>query len=339
MNRLHTLLAFALPLAAALFAGGCSPRIEVGIGGFPERDLRPAVVLADRAHGSNRVALIDVRGLIVDASKPNLLGPNVNPVDRFTTQLALAEADPRVRAVIVRIASPGGTVTGSDIMYQELRHFAQASRKPVVASLGEIAASGGYYLAIASDHIIAEPTTVTGSIGVIMPTFNFSEGLGRIGVRSRAVKSGRNKDLANPFEPAREDHYAVLQGLVDGYAERFRGLVRERRSMSAEAFATATDGRVFSGDQARDLGLVDEVGGIREAFAAAKRLAGIKGAELVKYSDKHNPAQSAYTLAQAPGGEPPSGGVSLRLDIGGPASALLAEETSGLFYLWMPSLE
>jgi protease-4 len=339
MKRFHSALTFIVLAVLSLGCVSCSPRIEVGIGGFPERDLKPAVVLSDKAPGGNRVALIDVRGLIVDASKPNLLGPNVNPVDRFTAQLALAEEDPKVKAVIVRIASPGGTVTGSDIMYEELRRFAEVSQKPVVASLGEIAASGGYYLAIASDHIIAEPTTVTGSIGVIMPTFNFSEGLGKIGIRSRAVKSGRNKDLANPFEPERDAHYAVLQELVDEYAARFRSLVRERRSMSDESFATATDGRVFSGEQARVLGLVDEVGGIRDAFAAAKRLAGLKGAELVKYSAKNNPAQTAYTLAQAPGAEPPSSGVSLRLDLGGPGAGLLAEETSGLYYLWMPSLE
>lgn len=334
MKLLHASVCVAVGLLAA-----CSPRIEVGIGGFPERDLRPAVVLEDPSPGSDRVALIDVRGLIVDASKPNLLGPNVNPVDRFATHLTLAEKDPHVRAVIIRIASPGGTVTGSDIMYQELRRFAQTTRKPVVASLGEIAASGGYYLAIGSDHIIAEPTSVTGSIGVIMPTFNFSEGLGKIGVRSRAIKSGRNKDLANPFEPEREAHYAVLQELVDQYAARFRALVRERRGMSEEAFATATDGRVFSGEQALALGLVDEVGGVRDAFAAAKRLAGLKGASLVKYSDKDNPARSAYTLAQTPAGEPPSSGLSLRLDMAGPVSSLLAEETSGLYYLWMPALD
>ena len=330
---------------ACLFAAvwtliaGCSPRIEVGIGGFPERDLRPSVVLADDAPGTDRIVLIDVRGLIVDASKPNLLGPNVNPVDRFTTHLALAEKDPRVRAVIVRIASPGGTVTGSDIMYHELRRFAATTRKPVVASLGEIAASGGYYLALASDHIIAEPTSLTGSIGVIMPTFNFSEGLGKIGIRSRAIKSGPNKDIANPFEPARESHYAVLQELVDEYAARFRALVRERRQLSDEAFTTATDGRVFSGEQALTLGLVDEVGGVREAFAAAKRLSGLKGASLVKYSDKHNPARSAYTLAQAPMSESPSGGVPMKLELKGPGWPLLAEETSGLYYLWMPALE
>jgi protease-4 len=340
LHAAFVLLVGVLTGAAGLSLPGCSPKIEVALGGFPERDLAPSVVLADPGAGAAKVAMIDVRGLIVDAHKPNIMGPNVNPVDRFMIHLAMAEQDPSVRAVIVRINSPGGTVTGSDIMYQELRRFAMATKKPVVASMGEIAASGGYYLALASDHLIAEPTSITGSIGVIMPTFNFSEGLDKIGIKSRSVKSGRNKDMANPFEPMREGHFDVLQTIVDGYAARFRGMVRERRQIEDSRFEEATDGRVFSGEQALELGLIDEVGGVREAFAAAKRLAGLRAASLVKFSDKDDPARSAYALAQVPTpGSNPSTGVSLRMDFHAPLAGIPAEETSGMFYLWMPALE
>jgi protease-4 len=297
-------------------------------------------VLTDKDPGQARIALIDVRGLLIDARKPSLLGEGSNPVDRFIQHLALAEADNDVKAVVVRINSPGGTVTSSDIMHRELRRFMERSKKPVVVSLGEIAASGGYYLAIASDHIIAEPTTVTGSIGVIMPTFNFSEGLNKIGIRSKSVKSAANKDMANPFEPIRDGQYEVLQGLVDEFFARFKALVLERRTIDPANVATVTDGRVFTGQQALKLGLVDELGGVREAFHTAKKLASLDRAAMVKYSGTGNPARTAYSLSETPAAAQSQGpGMTLRMDMGGPLADVAPSETSGLYYLWMPAIE
>jgi protease-4 len=336
MNR-PRLAVLATLLLISLGLLGCSPKVQVDIGRGPERKLVATSLFADPGAGKAKVAIIDVRGLLADAERFDLLGQGINPVDRFVTLLDIAAKDDEVAAIIIRITSPGGTVTASDIMHRELRHFSQTSHKPVVASLGEIAASGGYYLALASDRIVAEPTSITGSIGVIFPTVNFSEGLERIGIRSRSVKSAANKDLANPLEPMRDSQYAILQGLVDQYFARFKGLVLERRPhIKPEDVASCTDGRVFSGEQAVSLGLADEVGGIRESFNAAKQLAGLRAATLVKYADQDHPARSAYSLTQTPAAAAPQPGINVHLDLPGLTGAPAASETSGVYYLWLP---
>lgn len=331
----------AFVLLLTLLLGACTPRVEIGIGEFPERNLKPATVLADHNAGSLRVALIDVKGLILDGDKPSLLGAGSNPVDRFTARLSMAANDPSVRAVVIRISSPGGTVTGSDIMYHELRAFAESTRKPVVVSMGEIATSGGYYLALAADHILAEPTSITGSIGVIMPTFNFSEGMRKIGISSRSVKSAPNKDVGNPFEPMKEGHYEILQGLVDEYYARFRALVLARRTLDPAKVDMITDGRIFSGQQALDLHLIDQLGGIREAFTKAKELAHLERATLIKYADENSPARTPYALAPTtPANTDNSPSLmSFRMDVNGPLSGIFATETAGVYYLWWAGME
>jgi protease IV len=333
---MNTVFRWALVLVPTLTSlAACTPKVQVDIG-QQERSLAPTPVFADPG-AKRKIALIDVRGLLVDANRFDLLGAGINPVDRFVAQLGLAENDDNVKAIIVRITSPGGTVTASDIMHQELIRFREVSGKPVVASLGEVAASGGYYLAIGADRIVAEPTSITGSIGVIMPTLNLSEGLGRIGIHSRSIKSGANKDLANPLEPIRDAHYEVLQGLVDEYYARFRGLVVTRRPGIQEAdLDAATDGRVFSGARAVSLGLADEVGGVREAFNAAKQLAGLDAAALVKYADPSRPARSAYTVSPTDAPRA-SSGPGISVELGSLFSLSGAGETSGVYYLWMPA--
>jgi protease-4 len=323
-------------LLAAVSLTACSPKIQIGIGA-DDYILKETLVFSDTAPANNKIVMIDVRGMITDSARSGLLGPGANPVDRFVAELNLAERDKSVKAVIVRISSPGGTVTGSDIMYTELRRFAEQSKKPIVASMGEVAASGGYYLAIGADHIVAQPTTITGSIGVIMPTINFSSGLNRIGIESRAIKSGPNKDMANPLEPMRDSQYAVLQAMVDDFYARFKGLVVERRrNLTADNVAMATDGRVFTGMQAEKLGLVDELGGVRESFAAAKRLAGIPGASLIKYGDPSRPARTAYADSSLPPASHAGTEVNvLKLDLNHPGAVT---DTSGFYYLWQPMI-
>jgi protease-4 len=254
--------------------------------------LVETTVEADRNYGENKVALIDVRGLIAERTEAGLFSNGSSSVDELACRLKRAELDPQVKAVILRINSPGGTVTASDMMYREVRRFEEETKKPVIASFGEVAASGGYYLGLSADRIIAEPTSITGSIGVIIPTVNFSEGLARIGITSRSVKSGKNKDLGNPLEPAREEHFAVLQTTVDEFYAGFKALVVERRGRAAgEGMTTLdraqlddlTDGRIVTGARAVAVGLADQTGGIRDAFRVAKSMAKIERARLVKY--------------------------------------------------------
>ncbi len=331
----------ALPAlaAAVLLLPGCgSPRLNFSVS-FDRPGIKEAKVIDGPSDA--KVAMIDVRGTLADAKSSTLLGEGDNPVDRFAAELDRASKDHNVKALLVRINSPGGTVAASDTMYRELRRFADTTKKPVVASLGEVAASGGYYLALAADRVVAEPSTITGSIGVIFPTLNVADGLNRLGIRSRAITSGANKDLANPLEPPREQHYAIIKGTVDEFYGQFKGLVVARRpSLKPEDVPGATDGRVFTGAHAVAIGLADETGGVREAFETAKGLAGLKKARLVKYVGSGEAAQSIYAHASPPGARHASNQPTqlnlIQLNLAG--AVLDDRARSGFYYLWAPEL-
>jgi protease-4 len=293
--------------------------------------------------GTAKVAEIDVRGLIVDSPRSGWLGDSSNPVDDLVARLEKASKDPQVRAVLLRINSPGGGVAASETMYREVRRFRETTGKPVVVSMSEVAASGGYYLSLAGDESFAQPTTITGSIGVIMPTFNFSGAMNRWGIMSRSIKSADNKDLANPFEPIRDSQYAVLQGLVDEFYGEFKSVVvarRGNRGLDMSRLPELTDGRVVTGVEAVKAGLVDHEGGLREAFERAKQLAGAQGASLIKYhSETVGAPRSAYAAAENPSPrESGSGDINLlKLDVG--ESMLgLPRAGGGFYYLWAPGL-
>lgn len=305
-----------------------------------EDALTESVVLEDDAarHRAAKIALIDVTGLIIDARKPGLLSAGENPVAELAEALQKAGDDHRVHAVVLRINSPGGTVTASDVVYREVVRFRETTNKPVVILMADLAASGGYYLACAGDHIIAHPTSITGSIGVIIQTFNFSEGMRRVGIYADSITSGENKAIGSPFEPRQPEHRALLQGLVDEFYGSFLAIVTESRTqIRADDLSVVTDGRVVTGRRAYELGLVDEVGDLHDAFAAAKALADIPSAKLVKY---HRPLRHvASPYAVAPGGAPGAPGVGgtqinlLQLNLD--ANRLMG--TPGAYYLWDPA--
>lgn len=331
-------------LVAAGVLAGCQPAISVNVGlGGSGGKIREASV--GKGEGAEKIAIVEVRGLIQDGPRFDLLGEGANPVHEFVSALDLAARDDAVKAVVVRISSPGGTVAASETLYRALRGFAERTGKPVVISMGEVAASGGYYLALAGDEVVAQPTTITGSIGVIFPTLNASEGLAKIGVRSRSVTSGPNKDLVNPLEPVREGHMAIVQGLVDDFYAGFKGLVLSRRRwVRAEDVARATDGRVFTGREALALGLVDRLGGLEEAIERAKERAGVPDARVVKYlSGAGRSVQSVYATAELtrglipPTASPQGAQVNLvQVNLGDFARSPGAVGTSGFYYLWWP---
>lgn len=326
------LSALARPLACSLLPfllTACQPKVAVNLGFGGGKIMEVAVLDSGE---SSKVAIIEVRGLIADFNRPTLLGPGINVVDRFVAELELARKDPAVKAVVLRLNSPGGTVTASDTMYRELRRFRDETSKPVVASMSEVAASGAYYLALGADTIYAQPTTITASIGVIFPTLNFSEGLAKIGVHSRSITSGPNKDIANPLEPMRDGQYAILQNMVNEYYATFKGLVMERRHLSPEVVDQATDGRIVTGKQAKAWGLVDENGGLREAFDEAKRRAGLDRARLVKYVEEGKPVQSPYAAASDSLPTIETNFVQINM----PELNALGLGASGAYYLWMP---
>ncbi len=344
-HRRFGLAAAALALA---LPAGCLPQrvvIDLKAGGA---ELKESTIIVDEgAAAAPKVALIEVSGLIAGVSVPGLFQPGPNPVDELVARLDMAARDRAVRAVVLRINSTGGTVTGSETMAREVRRFAESTGKPVVSSMGEVAASGGFFVAVAADRVVAEPTTVTGSIGVIMQTFNIEGTLKMIGASARAVTSGPNKDLASPFAPEREEQYAILQGMVDEFYGRFRAhVIRRRPSFDAAANDWALDGRVITGAEAERIHLVDETGGVREAFAAAKRLTDLPAARLVTYHadtrsprTPYSPTASAGARGEAgPGGTAGAGGereINL-LQINASAMWGGLPAAPGFYFLWVP---
>lgn len=318
---------------------GCTPdRIVIDLAPGDGRLGETSVLQDAGASGSSpKIALIDVSGLIASVSG-GMFASGGNPVDDLVARLDKAAKDTSVKGVIIRVNSPGGTVAASEMMYNEIRAFRDRTNKPVVISMAEIATSGGYYIALAGDRLIAQASSVTGSIGVLFQTFNFSEGMRRWGIESRAVVSRANKDLASPFEPPVDEHYAILQSLVDEFYAEFRGLVAQRRPLiDPSRMDMITDGRVFTGSQAKELGLVDEIGDVRDAFAAAKSLAKIDKAQLVKYHAQGRHPNSAYALGPA---------LESRLAAPGDRQINLVQlnlssnddGSSGFYYMWSPGL-
>ncbi|MHC5003996.1 MAG: signal peptide peptidase SppA, partial [Planctomycetota bacterium] len=302
-----------------------------------DNGLTETVVMADEGTGwgtsAAKVAMIDVTGLMADAETSGLLADNENPVALLSESLERARVDSSVSAVILRINSPGGTVTASDVMYRDVVRFRDETGKPVVVLMGEVAASGGYYLACAGDRVIAHPTSITGSIGVIIQTINVAEGMKRIGVRAESITSGPNKRMGSPLEPMPEEHRELLQGIVDEFYAGFRAVVVEARSgLSPGDLDWVTDGRVVTGNRAAEVGLVDATGDLHDAFASAKELASLPRARLVKYHRATQRVGSPYARTPAPPAAAQLNVLQLNLD-GGPL-----REGTGFYYLWDPSV-
>ncbi|BDW98239.1 MULTISPECIES: signal peptide peptidase SppA [Thalassospira] len=187
--------------------------------------------------------------------------------------LSAIEEDSDVVGVIVHINSPGGTMVGGETLFEALRRIGET--RPIVAEMGTVAASGGYMTAIAADHIIARRGTITGSIGVIFQSMNFNGTLEKLGVEPLTVKSGPLKAAPNPFEPVDDVAKSAMQGLISDMFDVFVEMVATRRDMSVETVTTLADGRVYTGQQAVANGLIDEIGGRREALRWLEEEAGI----------------------------------------------------------------
>ena len=227
----------------------------------------------------DKVGILEVRGVIA----------NVQPT---IEELAKFRRDGSIKAVVVRIESPGGGVSPSQELYEEIRRTAQ--EKPVVVSMGSVAASGGYYIACAAQKIYANPGTITGSIGVILQFTNFEELLKKIGFRMEVVKSGPYKDVGNPGREMTAEEKAYLQEMVDNVHQQFVRDVARGRRMKVEKVREVADGRIFTGEQAMELGLVDELGNLKDAINAAAKMAAIEGEPKIVYPEKEKKSVFDY---------------------------------------------
>ncbi len=215
-----------------------------------------------------KVGYITITGAITSSEKI------IDQIDSF-------KEDSSIKAIVLRVNSPGGGVSPSQEIHDEVK--AAAGVKPVVVSMGSVAASGGYYIAAPAQRILANPGTITGSIGVIMQFTNVEELLGKVGLKSQVVKSGKHKDIGSPVRPMSSTDREILQSLIDDVYTQFIQAVAESRKMDIEKVRELADGRIFTGRQAFEAGLVDELGGYRDAIRVAAALAGIKGKPKVVY--------------------------------------------------------
>lgn len=210
----------------------------------------------------DRVALVRIEGPIIDSK---------NVIDELKEHVK----DASVKAIVLRVDSPGGAVAPSQEIYEEVKRA--TSKKKVVVSMGSIAASGGYYISSPASRIVANPGTLTGSIGVIMEIPNVEGLMNKVGIKTEVIKSGRHKDIASIFRGVGKEERTILQGVLDDVHEQFIKAVAEGRKMPAEEATKLADGRIFTGKQALDSGLVDELGNLEDAITVAAKLSGIKG--------------------------------------------------------------
>ncbi len=228
-----------------------------------------------------RVAVIYVEGVIAGGRGAAGFWGDGGGADSVIRQIQSARDDAEVRAVVIRINSPGGSAPASQEVGEELKKL-RATGKIVVASMGDIAASGGYWIAALCDRIYANPGTITGSIGIYIPYANWEELFKKIGVHGEKIKSGPYKDMLSPERPMTEQERAILQEMVDDLYEQFVDVVAEGRKMNPTKVRQLADGRIYTGRQARALGLVDEMGTMEDAVNAAAKMAGIVGKPLTR---------------------------------------------------------
>jgi protease-4 len=283
-------------------AGFVSSLMHGRSGHYASRTAGPRLeeVLTEDNSSANKVATVDVDGIITSRSIDQ---SGYNMVDLIKAQLKRAEDDDRVKAVVLKVDSPGGEVLASDEIYHEIMDFQERTHKPVVASMQSLAASGGYYVSAPCRWIVANQLTLTGSIGVIMSAWNYRGLMDKVGVLPQTYKSGKFKDmLSGSRDPSQipPEEKAMLQHLIDETYARFKSVVQEGREQAHDKnkdgkdkgrslsndWEQFADGRVLSGTEAFKLGFVDELGGFQDAVARARKLAGITTANLIEYQQR-----------------------------------------------------
>jgi protease IV len=284
-------------LVCALLAAGC---ISINLPPSGKGPLEEKVV--DGKSGP-KILMVDVSGTLTTRAESGSfgLGGRDSPTARFREEIERALDDDAIAALLLRIDSPGGTVIASEMIYREVRRFKEKTKRPVIAQMIGAGASGAYYVAMAADEVRAYPSTVTGSIGVIIAGLNFSGLMDRFGVADQTITTGPFKDTGSPLRPMRPDERAQLQSVARDLFASFLDVVQAGRpKLSRARIEELADGRIYSANQALAVGLIDAVGDLPEAVEATKAAAGIEGpARVVVY---HRPGEEPENLfwARAP---------------------------------------
>jgi protease-4 len=292
-------------------------------------EIREVVLLPSKA--KEKVLVIDIAGTIGTGGQNSLFSKEGDLLSRVYYRLEQAARDKLVRGIILRLDTPGGDVTASDIIYNEVLKFKKKTGLPVVGLMMGVAASGGYYIASACDYIIAHPSTITGSIGVISYFPNVGELFAKVGVKTQVIKSGELKDAGSPFRDMSAEEQKVFQDIIDELYERFLQVVYEKRKdvLSQDELKKIADGRVYTAPQALKLNLIDEVGYFDNALAKTLSLASLKETQVVAYTYYPTRKTNLYAAQLTK----PS------LFEGKSIEDLLPTLKSGFYYLWLPQLK
>lgn len=299
----------------------------INLGRITPARLREEVVRpSERAWDWNKIAIIDIDGAI--GIRRGLLGLSGTSVSDVKQKLQHAEEDSRVRGVLLRINSPGGEVVSCDLIYHEIMEFRQRSDKPVVAYMMNMGASGGYYVALASDHIVSHPAAITGSVGVIMNFVNIEMLTQMLGIENINIASGEKKDMGSSTRQMTEEEMEMFAEMNQLLFDRFIGLVAARRRISGDELAAVADGRLLLASQAFELGLVDSVGMMDDALDEVKRRAGIRHAHVIAYTPFQHYNRNIYASFQAESSQTEFLKQLTR--------ALTVEAEPQLLYMWAP---
>jgi len=303
MKRMERTFPIVLAVLTGLVAGGCGQNAGILIRPVPvDQRLQESVILTDNGWPvRDKIAIIDVDGLLINQAEKTFFGQGENPVSLFVEKLDRAQADKHVKAIIVRINTPGGGVTASDIMYNRLVQFRQYKGVPIVAVIQDVGASGGYYVACGADTILAHPTAVTGSIGVIVQLITFADLMEKLGIDAKAVTSGQFKSMSSPFKPMEQEDVDIVQAMVTDFHERFVEVVQAGRpKLSPATVRSLADGRVYTAQQAKANGLLDDLGYMMDAVAEARKRSGSSRVKVVIYHRPMGYRPNAYADTSVP---------------------------------------
>ena len=278
-----------------------------------------------------KVLVIHIRGTISDAPRRRIVTTRPSMLQEVVSQLRKAEKDSEIKALLLKINSPGGSVTATDILYHEIVAFKQKTGAKVVVAMMNVTASGGYYISLPADYILAHPTTVTGSVGVAFLRPDVAGLMDKIGVGVEVRKTGRNKDMGSPYRQATEEEIQIVQNLIDRLGERFLDLIDTHRQIDPRHLEQISTARIFLADDALELGLIDRIGYLSDAVSEAKRLAELpENAKVVVYRRTEFSDDNLYNTSTS---RYEGQGVSLvSLDL--PES--LTSYQAGFYYLWQP---
>lgn len=317
---------FILIVSLIIWISGCAPHFHLD---FMGKDTLEEVVLI-KSPVKDKILMLDVTGIISTSLNPGLFSKESDILSKVYYRLEKASEDKNVKAIILRLDTPGGEVTASDIIYNEILKFKEKRSIPVVGLMMGVAASGGFYIASACDFIIAHPSTITGSIGVISIFPNLEELFSKIGIKVNVIKSGEMKDSGSAFRDMTEEEKEVFQDVVNELYAKFLDVVHQKRkdTLSLDELKKIADGRIYTASQAYDLKLIDEIGYFDTALKKALSLSSLREANVIAYT--YYPSRK--TNIYATNLEKPS------LFENRSVEELFRSLKSGFYYLWLPQI-